>query len=180
MDNLIFLIGFRAVGKTTVGKELAVRLGFDFLDTDQIICQRKGASIETIVKEGGWHRFRHLESEVLSGLAVCSNCVVATGGGAIMHRRPWQVLRQSSLVVWLTALPDVLISRFRQDEGSVENRPSLTGRDISSETLDILVKREPLYRETAHLVIDTGMLNVSEIVDRIQQAYVQKMGWGKK
>ncbi|MDP3479053.1 MAG: shikimate kinase AroL [Desulfoprunum sp.] len=180
MENLIFLIGFRAVGKTTVGKELAVRLGCDFLDTDLIICQRKAASIEQIVKAEGWEGFRHLESEVLAELAECSNSVVATGGGAIMHREPWLVLRRNALIVWLTAPPEALVSRFRQDEGSGENRPSLTGKDISAEILDILKIREPFYRETAHLVIDTEMIEVAKVVDKIQQAYVQKMGRGKK
>ena len=180
MDNLIFLIGFRAVGKTTVGRDLAAQLAYDFLDTDQIICQRKGVSIETIVSEEGWEEFRRQEKEVLSEFSLCRNCVVATGGGAIMHRQPWQILRQNSLVVWLTASPDILISRFRLDEGKGENRPSLTGRDMATEIRDVLAQREPLYRETAHLTIATEMLQVSQIVDRIQQAYNQKMERGKE
>ena len=176
MDNLIFLIGFRAVGKTTVGQELAVRLGYDFLDTDQIICQRKGSSIETIVREEGWEGFRALESQILTELAGYSYYVVATGGGAVMHRGPWRILRQNSLVVWLTASPDVLISRLNQDEGSGDSRPSLTGRDVASEIHDILAEREPLYQKTAHLTIATEGLNVTDIVDIIQKACVRRMG----
>ena len=116
-----------------MGRDLAAQLAYDFLDTDRIICQRKGASIETIVSEEGWEEFRRLENEVLSEFSGCRNCVVATGGGAIIHRQVWRMLRLNSLVVWLTASPAVLISRFRQDEGKCENRPSLTGRDMATE-----------------------------------------------
>ncbi len=180
MEKLIFLIGFRAVGKTTVGRELAARLAHTFLDTDEIICRKKGCSIEAIVNDVGWEGFRHLEREVLAELCRCRNCVVSTGGGAILHREIWQTLRQISLVVWLTASPDVLISRLRQDEGSAENRPSLTGRDAASELRDVLARREPQYRETAHLAIATEMLQVMQIVDIIEQVYVQERGREKE
>lgn len=180
MVNLIFLIGFRAVGKTTVGEKLADRLGCCFLDTDRIICQRKGVSIETIVRDEGWKEFRRLENEALAELAGRGGCVVATGGGAILHREAWRLLRQNSLVVWLTAPPEILLARFRQDEGSGANRPSLTGGDISDELRGILAEREPLYRETAHLAIDTSEIGTDEIVNKIQDEYVRRRGREKK
>lgn len=176
MVNLIFLIGFRAVGKTTVGEKLADRLSCSFLDTDWIICQRKGVSIKTIIRDEGWKEFRRLENEVLTELAGYGDCVVATGGGAILHRESWRLLRKNSLVVWLTAPPEILLARFRQDEGSGANRPSLTGGDISDELRGILAEREPLYRETAHLILDTSEMDVNEIVEIIQNEYVRERG----
>ncbi len=180
MEKCIFLIGFRAVGKSTVGVKLANRLSYDFLDTDRIICQRRDASIEAIVREEGWAGFRLLENEVLTDLSGCRNCVVATGGGAILHREIWRKLRLNSLVVWLTASLAVLTSRLRQDEDSAMNRPSLTGQDTVSEMRALLIQREPLYRETAHLAIATDIFDVFQIVDKIQQVYIQEKGWEKE
>ena len=180
MDYPIFLVGFRAVGKTTVGKALALKMGFDFLDTDRLVCQKNGCSIGAIVKEEGWKGFRSLEEEVLQSLVGCTKCVVASGGGAVLHQRPWEQLRKRSLIVWLSAPPEVLFGRLRHDAGSDENRPSLTGRNTYSELIDILRQREPLYSKTAHLEIAAGGRHVSEIVEIIQQIYLQNNGRGKQ
>jgi shikimate kinase len=174
MDNRIFLIGYRAVGKTTVGRELARAEGLDFFDTDQIICQKRDSSIAAIVREEGWEGFRRMEREVLQDLAGRGSCVVATGGGAILHRDIWDMLKFRSLIVWLSASDEVLVDRFRQDAGSDENRPSLTGEGACVEFLDVLRQREPLYRATAHVEIDTGLLDVPGIVHRIQQEYARE------
>ena len=173
MDNRIFLIGYRAVGKTTVGRELASAEGIDFFDTDQIICQKRNSSIAAIVREEGWEGFRRLEREVLQEFAGRGGCVVATGGGAILHRDIWDMLKSRSLIVWLSASAEVLVSRFRQDAGSGENRPSLTGEGACVELFEVLRQREPLYRATAHMEIDAGLLDVPEIVRRIQQEYAR-------
>jgi shikimate kinase len=176
MDNLIFLIGFRAVGKTTIGQELARKQGFDFLDTDRIICQNSSSSIASIVKEKGWERFRNLEKEVLEGFVGCNNCVIATGGGAVLHDQSWQIYKEHSLIVWLSASSEVLIDRLQKDTDGKENRPSLTGRDMHSELLEIMRQREPLYRKIAHVEIDTGIAEIPEIVRGIQQLFAQHKG----
>ena len=176
MDNLIFLIGFRAVGKTTIGQELAKKQRLDFLDTDSIICQKSNSSIASIVKDEGWERFRCLEKEVLEGLVSCNNCVIATGGGAVLHDQSWQIFREHSLIVWLSASPEVLIDRLQQDKDSKENRPSLTGRDMHLELLEIMRQREPLYRKIAHVEIDTGIAEIPKIVRGIQQVFALHKG----
>lgn len=164
------------MGKSTVGRELARRLEYTFLDTDQIVCQRKGTSIDTIVREEGWKVFRSMENEVLKELTGIHECIVATGGGAILHRDTWLRIRDTSLVVWLSAPVEVLKDRLSKDPGNDENRPSLTGREISDEFADVLAEREPLYREMAHVVIAAGSLDIFEIVDRIQVEHAQRSG----
>lgn len=180
MDTPIFLIGYRAVGKTTVGKKLADRLVCSFLDTDQMISLRKGGSIRSIVDKEGWEEFRRLEKQVLTEFAHGNNCVVATGGGAIMHREQWRELRQNSLVVWLTASAETLIDRLRQDANTTECRPSLTGKESMTEVYDLLAEREPLYQESAHLTIDTERYTIDEAVDIIFSSYNQMQETGAR
>jgi shikimate kinase len=174
MDTPIFLIGYRAVGKTTIGKKLADRLACSFVDTDQLICRKKGLSIRSIVEREGWDAFRRAEEQVLTEVSRSRGCVVATGGGAILHREQWRELRRDSLVVWLTASPDILIDRLARDSGTVDNRPTLQGKNVCSEVRVILAEREPLYRETAHLAIDSGSSAPEEIIEIILQAYEQR------
>ena len=170
MKEIIFLIGFRAVGKTTVGRQLADRLGFSFLDTDVLICEKKGSSVHDIVKAEGWDGFRRCEQEVLQGLGEHRRCVIATGGGAVLHRHLWPVLKEHGPVVWLTAEPDILCQRIQADSVSDVLRPSLTGKGVCAEVREILAVREPLYREIADIIVDTGRLSVPEVVEFIVRA----------
>jgi shikimate kinase len=167
MDASIFLIGYRAVGKTTIGKKLADNFQFSFVDTDVLICDRKGATVHAIVQAEGWDGFRQCEQEVLQGLAGRRRCVIATGGGAILHRILWPQLKKHGLVIWLTADVDVLCQRILSDNASAPLRPSLTGKGVDAEVREVLALREPLYRETADIIIDTGKFNVEEAVDEI-------------
>lgn len=167
MKEIIFLIGFRGAGKTTVGRQLAERLGFAFLDTDTLICEQKGATVNAIVEAEGWEGFRSCEQEILRGLGEQKRCVIATGGGAILHRHLWPPLKERGHVVWLTADPDILCQRIVADSNSAASRPSLSGKEVGAEVREILAVRDPLYRETADIVVDTGRLSVPEILEKI-------------
>lgn len=167
MKERVFLIGFRAVGKTTIGKNLADRLGFTFVDTDTLICEKKGATVNAIVQGEGWDGFRRCEQEILQGLETRSRCVIATGGGAILHQLLWPVLKERGFVVWLTADPDVICQRIQADSITDDQRPSLTGKGVCAEIREILAIREPLYREAADLIVDTGKQGIAEIIDEI-------------
>lgn len=167
MKERVFLIGFRAVGKTTIGKNLADRLGFTFVDTDTLICEKKGATVNAIVQAEGWDGFRRCEEEILQGLETRSRCVIATGGGAILHQQLWPVLKERGFVVWLTADPDVICQRIQADSVTDDQRPSLTGRGVCAEIREILAVREPLYRQAADLIVDTGKQGIAEIIDEI-------------
>ncbi len=166
---MIFLIGFRGTGKTTIGGLLAEKLGYTFIDTDSRICQKKGSSIKTIVENEGWDGFRRCEEEVLRELTDATGSVVATGGGAVLHRQVWQELKRNGIIVWLMADDSILLQRIKADVSTQENRPSLSGRGIAEEMMDILKEREPLYRAIAHFAVDTGKVGVAEAVEKIRE-----------
>lgn len=174
MIDKIFLIGFRAVGKTTVGRCLAERLGYQFLDTDELIGRQAGSSVQEIVDRLGWDHFRCLEDEALLTAAQGRARVVATGGGAILHRQTWARIGGEGMVVWLKADLAELTRRLQGDPCTACLRPSLGGGDIYAELAEILAVRTPLYKQTADLEIDTSQLAVAEIVENICLAYRQQ------
>ncbi len=180
MDELIFLIGFRAAGKTTVGSKLAECLGFEFIDTDQLICDAHQKTVREIVERGGWREFRRLEEKALEEAAGGRRRVVATGGGAVLHRRAWQWIRDRALVVYLEVEPGVLRRRLSRVDNGDASRPSLTGKAVVAEMEGVLGERLPLYREYAHIHIDTGRLSVEETVSQIVDAFTGRESKGEQ
>ena len=167
MKESVFLIGCRAVGKSSIGKKLAERLSCAYLDTDSMITDSLGCSVAKIVEKDGWQQFRDQEKKVLQQLPEMEHCVVATGGGAILHTAEWAELKKKGKVVWLTADPDVLCARIRADTQSDTLRPSLTGKDICRELEEVLAERSPLYDAAADCIIDTGKMDVAAAVSEI-------------
>ena len=163
----VILTGFRATGKSSVGRMLAERLDVSFIDMDDVLVARHG-EISDLVKEKGWDYFREREKELLEELVATREAVISTGGGAVMHRDVWQRLKESGLVVWLTSDLDMICKRLDQDPGSDAQRPSLTGKDIRAEAEAILAEREPLYREGSHLEVDSNRL-LDEVVADIEE-----------
>lgn len=169
MKECIYLIGGRAVGKSSIGGKLAKKLGYRFLDTDTLITDARGCSVAAIVDREGWQAFRAYEKQALQQLSLQESCVVATGGGAILHRELWLELKKLGKVIWLKADPAILCKRITGDQLSAGQRPSLTGKDICQELEDVLAERNPLYRETADFIIDSGKITVDEAVEEIEQ-----------
>ncbi len=151
----VILTGFRATGKSSVGKTLAKRLGFDFVDTDKAIEMRQGETITEMVARGGWELFRSKEKEMLQELAVAGNVVIAAGGGAVMHEEAWAALRKDGLCVWLTASPEVICKRLTEDSATEGQRPSLTDMGTMDEIALVLKEREELYRKSSDLSLST-------------------------
>ncbi|AIH03673.1 MULTISPECIES: shikimate kinase [Thermodesulfobacterium] len=166
MDKVL-LIGFRAVGKTTVGRLLSRALNWDFIDTDQEVQNISGKTIKEIVETEGWETFRRIEKEVLVRLVDRKKIVIALGGGGILHQQEIKALKSKALVVWLKASPETIIERMLKDEKTLKERPKLTSEDLTSEVLQVLKLREPLYREFADLSIDTEQKSPKEILDLI-------------
>jgi shikimate kinase len=162
----IVLTGYRATGKTSVGRILADRLFFSFVDTDREIEKQQGKSISEMVAEHGWNYFRAAERDFLSSLLSRENLVVAPGGGAILHREVWTKLMETSLVVWLQADVHTISSRLSGDSLATSQRPSLTGEDMIQEITAVLAEREPLYRQGAHYAVSTHK-PVGEVVEEI-------------
>lgn len=168
MEESIYIIGCRAVGKSSIGRKLAQGLSCPFWDTDSMITERQGKSVAEIVQEEGWQKFREHEKDVLTQLLDYKRCVVATGGGAILHREVWPHLKKLGTVVWLRADIDVLCQRIQGDQQSASQRPSLTGNDVCCELKDVLAERSPLYEATADCIVDTGEMSVAEVVNEIE------------
>jgi shikimate kinase len=147
----VFLIGPMGAGKSTIGRCLAELLGKRFRDADQEIEARTGASIALIFEIEGEPGFRRRESAVLEELARGDNLVLAAGGGAVLAEENRRILRSRGTVVYLHAPLDTLLARTHRDR----NRPLLQTADRRKTLEDILRVREPLYRATADLVVET-------------------------
>jgi shikimate kinase len=152
--NLV-LIGYRATGKTTLARRLAQRLGWEWIDADDEIERRAGKSIARIFAEQGEGAFRDLEAQVIAELCARPQLVLAAGGGAPLREESRRAMRKSGSVVWLTAPGETILARMAGDPATAERRPSLTGQPPLEEIMQLLSRREPIYRETAHLIVDT-------------------------
>jgi shikimate kinase len=164
--NLI-LIGYRATGKTTLARRLAGRLGWSWIDADVEIERRAGKSIARIFAEGGEPAFRQLEAEVIADVCRQDRLVLAAGGGAPLRPENRQAMRGCGQVVWLTASPATILARMSADATTADRRPSLTGRDPLDEILELLARRDPIYRELAHLVVDTEGKTPEQLTEEI-------------
>ena len=167
-ERNIALIGFRATGKSTVGKILARRLGKQFLDMDQRLTSEAGRSIATWVKQDGWDSFRRAESGLLRLISLQKDLVVATGGGVVLDAQSRRVLRESFFTVWLKATPETIYARLSSDPGSTQTRPSLSELPMKEEIEEVLFQREPLYSEVAGIEIDTEGKPTNLIADEIE------------
>lgn len=148
--NLI-LIGLMGAGKTTLGKQIARRLDYRFYDSDQEISTAAGVSIPTIFEMEGEQGFRNRETAALGKLANQKNIVLSTGGGSVLREENRRILRQSGTVIYLHAQPETLLERTRCDS----NRPLLQVADPLGKLQELYTARDPLYRQTAHIVIES-------------------------
>ena len=155
MLNRVTLVGFRASGKSTVGRLLAARLAWPFVDADAAVESRLGMPIAAWFAAHGEPSFRDHEEEALAGaLADDKPLVLATGGGAVLRPANRALLRErGGLVVYLEAPVAVIQERLRH---GAAGRPSLTGGHVADEVPALMAMREPLYREVAGLVLPTG------------------------
>ncbi len=167
--SLVVLTGFRATGKTAVGKILAGLLGYRFVDTDQEICARMGCTISESVDRHGWQYFRDCERQILLALAGAKRTVAATGGGSVLHRQAWQQLQNSGVVLWLRADVETIVSRLQADKNTAGQRPSLSGQALETEIPALLAEREPLYRAGSDMVLETTGQTPDELAAVIQQ-----------
>lgn len=161
----LFLIGYRGTGKSTVGRLLAQRLGWDFVDADQLLEQRFG-SIRTIFSEEGEGGFRAKESTILEELCRRERHVIAPGGGVVLRPSNRERLKAAGPVVWLTADAQTIWNRLQADESTAERRPNLTVGGLT-EIVDLLKAREPYYAACADLTLDTTGRSPDELADAI-------------
>ncbi len=172
----ILLIGYRATGKTAVGRELARMLGCPFRDLDQLIEKEAGKSIAEIVDQEGWDGFRKRERELFQEMADSpKKFVLACGGGAVLHEDVMEKFREKAMVVWLKAPLEVMLKRMKSDKNTPRTRPSLTKMDTRQEMEQIYKERKPLYEKFAHVIVDTKDKSPFQIAQEINEA--MKYGW---
>jgi len=150
-------------GKTTVGRQLAKRLGKAFHDSDREIEIRTGVDIAIIFDIEGEAGFRKREAEVIEQLTALDNIVLATGGGVVLDPRNRENLKTRGFVVYLHAAPQELWLRTRNDK----SRPLLQEGDPRERLAQLYAVRDPLYRDTADMVIDTGRQSVSALLSQV-------------
>jgi shikimate kinase len=170
--NLV-LIGFMGSGKSSVGRLAAKALGFQFLDTDQIVVDRAGRPISDIFETEGEAAFRAMETESIESLAHLNRCVVSTGGGAILSSHNRQLLRALGFVVCLTASEEVLFERVSRNS----KRPLLQTENPRATLSKLIQDRDSLYREAAHHTLDTSLLTQSAAVEALVSAARQAFTW---
>ncbi len=160
----IALTGFMAVGKTVVGRRLARRLEWRFVDLDRAIEETAGMKVQEIFKRKGEAFFRELEKQKLNEILRQERQVIATGGGAVLDEENLRLLKEKSLLIYLTATPQTLLRR----SGGGSGRPLLEGGDGKRRIEELLSRREKSYAQ-AHASIDTDSLSVEDVVERIMQ-----------
>lgn len=160
---LIALVGLPGGGKSTVGRHLARRLGCAFADSDALIEKELGCSIRTFFEREGEAAFRDIEARVIHQLATEGQGVLATGGGAVLREANREVLHAHCTVIYLRSTPEELFRRLRHDT----QRPLLQVRDPLARLRELYQQRDPLYRKTAHFVIETGRPSVHTLVNMI-------------
>ncbi len=158
-DGNVFLVGMMGAGKTTIGRLIARRLKRQFLDSDHEIERRCGVRIAVIFDIEGEAGFRQRETEMLNDLSGRSGIVLATGGGAVLASVNRQRLAARGTVIYLHARPESLFRRLRKDR----SRPLLATADPFGRLHELYRERDPLYRETADLVVETGTQSVSAL-----------------
>jgi shikimate kinase len=158
----LFLVGLPGSGKSTVGRQIARRLALPFTDSDHVIEQRIGCSIRSFFDREGEEAFRDIEESVIADLCT-KDGVIATGGGAVLRPANRQRLREGGHVIYLRATPEEAFRRIKHDK----KRPLLQVADPLVQLRTLYDQRDPLYRETAHFVIETARPSVPALANMV-------------
>ncbi len=160
----IVLIGYRGTGKSSVGKLLAERLGYELVSTDAEVIRRTNLSIPDIVKRFGWDCFRDLESEVCLELSGKDRLIIDSGGGVILRQQNVDRLKANGVLFWLTAEVRTITERI----GGDTQRPSLTGvKSFKDEIEEVLQERQPRYKAAADHIIQTDGRSLTQVEEAI-------------
>ena len=162
----IVLVGLMGAGKTAVGKILSDKLGYEFLDTDNIIEQEENCKISDIFSSKGEQYFRELENKLVLRLQNEENKIISTGGGLFQNKENITNLAKNGYIIYLQASPEILYSRIKEDF----SRPLLQNTDPLSKLSNLLKKRENNYK-LANLTINTENKTINEISDEIIKEY---------
>lgn len=159
----IAFVGLPGSGKSTIGRQLARRRGLAFLDTDHLIENRLGCSIREYFEREGEASFRDIEQAIIDEVTLSHEGVISTGGGSVLRPANREHLHQRTQVVYLRSSPEEIFRRLRHDT----NRPLLQVDDPLSRLRDLYQVRDPLYRETAHFVVEIGRPSAASLLNMV-------------
>lgn len=162
----IILTGFMGTGKTSVGKIIATKLAFDFVDMDELIEKTTGMKISEIFEKFGEPRFRDIESEIVKLLTTKKRHVISTGGGVVLREENIFNFKKSGFIFCLKASEKTIFERLK----NCKNRPLIQVENLKERITELLKQRTPLY-EKADFVIDTEGLTPREVADKIIKEY---------
>lgn len=168
MKERVFLVGFMGVGKTSLGKKLANKLHYEFIDTDMLIEKKMGISVNEVFQLHGETHFRKLEKELLDELGDKKNVVVSTGGGLPCFNHLMDVLLHSGLVIWLDVPEHIILSRV---QNAKEERPLLknkTDKELIQYINEKLTERSEVYSR-AHIRFENMSVNAEKIAQLLHQ-----------
>ena len=168
----IVLIGFMGAGKSTVSEYLSRKYNMDTVEMDQIIAEREKMSISDIFSVHGEEYFRDLETKLLIEMQAKTNTVISCGGGVPMRERNVKEMKKNGCVVLLTATPETILERVKDNH----DRPLLEGNKTVSYISELMEKRREKYEAAADLIIETDGKSAQEICEEL----VQKMTGGQK
>ncbi len=164
MAKKLVFIGFAGSGKSTLGREVAKKNDVSFIDTDEEIERYLGYTIEEIFQKEGEQYFRKIESEIYCLLENANECIISTGGGAVLNEDAVQKLFKDAFVIYLKAKKETIIDRLKKDKNK---RPLLSNQDWEAKVEQLLNEREGLYTKYASKIIEVDNLTIDEIVKKI-------------
>ncbi len=166
MEKNLTLTGMMGVGKSTIGKNLAKKLKYNFIDVDNLIEINEGMSINLIFKNKSESYFRKIESEITTSVLKKTNTVISLGGGAFLNNSIRRIIKKSSISFWLDVPIDLLINRLKRSK----KRPLLNNKNISESVKKIYFERKKIYNE-ADFKIKCKPFKTEEVVDKILKLY---------
>ena len=167
----LYLVGMMGCGKSSTGKVLARKLGYRWLDADQVLETAAGRPIPALFAQEGEEGFREMETDVLRQIGQWHSCVVSTGGGVVIRPANWGIMRQG-VVVRLAAAADLLLKRLRQDPTP---RPLLQCPDPVRRLEDLLAVREPLYAQADMRIVQTGTMTSEAVAAAVLTALAMSL-----
>jgi len=165
--NNLVLVGLRGCGKSSVGRLVARRLAWEFVDTDELIERKEGRTISAIFATDGEAGFREIERQAIEHAARGEHRVIAVGGGAVLLEANRRALRAAGLCVWLTAPPPELLRRLQADPHTATRRPALSRLPELAEIEKTLASRRPFYEALADQVLDTAGRTIADVAQEV-------------